>query len=532
MINISCKQFIYFLFLSVPSLIFNLGIVYTINRIITGVDFFNYLIFVFLTFIIYSYILNIIIQGKLIDYSFNLIYNKEIEILKLLHNAKLTTLEKYGTERFYGILEDVRVFIYLPSMLTTSFNSSIMIFICVGYLFYISTIITGILVCFILVVVVVYFVINKALQNDFNVLRDYNDKYHKLVHDSILGMKEFKLNSIRSNKFFERFLIPNRMSALEMDARLSKKYVFINQISQYSLYILLAIIFLLLSYSTSLSKQDAVSYVFILFFISGPINNLVTLQNFYSRAIVANKRIKNFFIDFPNEKREEVPTLNKNTKPFQTLKFENINFKYEAINNNESFALKNINLNIHSGEVIFIVGGNGSGKSTFINILTGLYKPLSGNLFLNGEEVENTQITYRSIFSAIYNDNYIFSNNYDDYVIENNDFYKELLSIMKMDSIVKDDKDETIRRRFSKGQYKRISLILSLLENKPILVLDEWAADQDPYFRKYFYEELIPIFKKKGKTIIAVTHDDVYFKHASRVIRFDYGEISELKNKF
>ena len=94
-----------------------------------------------------------------------------------------------------------------------------------------------------------------------------------------------------------------------------------------------------------------------------------------------------------------------------------------------------------------------------------------------------------------------------------------------MDKIITDDKDETVRRKFSKGQSKRMSLIFALLEKRPILVLDEWAADQDPHFRKYFYEELVPRFKEEGKTIIAVTHDDAYFHLADRIIKFDYGTI-------
>ena len=96
---------------------------------------------------------------------------------------------------------------------------------------------------------------------------------------------------------------------------------------------------------------------------------------------------------------------------------------------------------------------------------------------------------------------------------------------MELEEVVGNDKDSSVRRKFSKGQSKRMSLIFALLEDKPILILDEWAADQDPYFRKFFYEELIPKFKQEGKTIIAVTHDDAYFHQADRILKFDYGQI-------
>ena len=100
-----------------------------------------------------------------------------------------------------------------------------------------------------------------------------------------------------------------------------------------------------------------------------------------------------------------------------------------------------------------------------------------------------------------------------------------MLRLMKLDDVITDDKEESARRKFSKGQSKRMSMIFALLEKKPILILDEWAADQDPHFRKYFYEELIPMFKAQGKTVVAVTHDDAYFHLANRIIKFDYGSI-------
>jgi len=84
----------------------------------------------------------------------------------------------------------------------------------------------------------------------------------------------------------------------------------------------------------------------------------------------------------------------------------------------------------------------------------------------------------------------------------------------------------------SKGQQKRLALIYAMMEDREVLVLDEWAAEQDPAFRAYFYKHLIPEMQQKGKTIIAVTHDDAYFNHAGRMLRFDYGKIVEDRHLF
>ncbi len=77
----------------------------------------------------------------------------------------------------------------------------------------------------------------------------------------------------------------------------------------------------------------------------------------------------------------------------------------------------------------------------------------------------------------------------------------------------------------STGQRKRLALIQAMMEDKPIYVFDEWAAEQDPQFRRYFYETLLPEFKAQGKTVIAVTHDDRWFHVADRVLKMEYGQI-------
>jgi putative ATP-binding cassette transporter len=81
----------------------------------------------------------------------------------------------------------------------------------------------------------------------------------------------------------------------------------------------------------------------------------------------------------------------------------------------------------------------------------------------------------------------------------------------------------------STGQKKRLAMVVALLEDRPIYVLDEWAADQDPEFRKHYYEELLPSLKRRGKTIIAISHDDRYFHCADRVVMMDYGKIRAIE---
>jgi putative ATP-binding cassette transporter len=82
----------------------------------------------------------------------------------------------------------------------------------------------------------------------------------------------------------------------------------------------------------------------------------------------------------------------------------------------------------------------------------------------------------------------------------------------------------------SGGQRRRLALVVSLLEQRPILLLDEWTAEQDPDFRRKFYQELLPQLMQAGATVVAITHDDRYLAQLdlpARRIRMDEGRIVE-----
>jgi len=381
-----------------------------------------------------------------------------------------------------------------------------------------------IVVALIVLVGACYFVVMNTMSKRVNQLREYNDGYYKSVDDVIRGFKELKINFIRRENLMNKFIVPNRDAAMNLDFNINYVFLSINLISQYGLYFVVSVILFVLPAFNLLSREDVIAYVVIILFISGPINNIINLQQLYTRFFVANTRISKFMKDF-EVPEDNTPVEQQIESDFESLHFNDIGFAYPNADSDSLFKLGPINLNIHKGETIFVVGGNGSGKSTFINVLTGLYPPSEGKITINNHKQEIDSTSFQDLVAAVFTDNHLFSKNYDNYTLENNDHYSGLLETMELDKVVVDDKDESVRRKFSKGQSKRMSLIFALLENRPILVLDEWAADQDPHFRKYFYEELLPKFKEAGKTIVAVTHDDAYFHLADRIIKFDYGTI-------
>lgn len=525
MFKLKFSQVIYLVLYSIPNTILSFGIIYIMNSVISGKEGFltDYMGLVFVSIVIYTYLLNVFFQKGINKYSFEILYENEKRIFDKILTAPLKTLERMGSQRFYTVVEDLRIFSTFPEVITHSINSLLMIALCMVYLFTLSIVAAVVVVILIILIAVIYFLVINTMSQKVNALRQNNEHYYNYVDDVIKGFKGFKLSRLKRKNLMRKYLSPNREHSKKLDFKINYVFLSINLISQYGLYLVIAVILFLLPDLEFLSREDVISYVVIILFIAGPINNLINMQNIYTRLMVADNRIKDFVNDFESDDTDS-KIENINPKDFDRLEFKDISFSYDKDTTDKPFALGPINLSIQKGEMIFIIGGNGSGKSTFINILTGLYTPSKGKIILNNVKT-NERTPTQNLIAAVFTENHIFSNNYDDYSLKENKEYEELLRVMKLDKVVKDDNEESARRPFSKGQSKRMSMIFALLEDKPILVLDEWAADQDPHFRKYFYENLLPKLKEEGKTIIAVTHDDAYFKYADRIIKFDYGQI-------
>ncbi|WP_282081310.1 cyclic peptide export ABC transporter [Aquimarina algiphila] len=528
MLKLKPKDILFLLLYAIPNTILSFGIIYIINNVLSGNEEFlkDYMIIVFLSAVGYTYLLNVIFQKELNKYTFKILYRNEKRLFNQILRAPLETLERFGTQRFYTAMEDLRIFSNLPYTVTHTVSSLLMLTLGVVYMFTLSTMSAAIVLALIILVAICYFIVMNSMSGEVSKLRTFNEHYYKYVNDLISGFKELKLSVSRRKNIMGKYLGPNRDDSEGLDFKINYVFLSINMISQYGLYVVIAVILFGLPALGLLERKDVIAYVVVILFISGPINNLINLQQMYTRFMVANKRIKKFMKDFRID-NEDNASIKRKEYEFLSLKFKNVSFDYENDNDEKTFALGPIDLTINRGEVLFIVGGNGSGKSTFINVLTGLYKPTGGDVVLNDDENLNIKDDLQDSMTAIFTNNHIFSHNYDNYRLTNNEEYIELLKTMQLDDIVTNDKEESARRKFSKGQSKRMSMIFALLEKKPILVLDEWAADQDPHFRKYFYEELIPKLREEGKTIIAVTHDDAYFHVADRIIKFDYGKIAK-----
>jgi putative ATP-binding cassette transporter len=104
-----------------------------------------------------------------------------------------------------------------------------------------------------------------------------------------------------------------------------------------------------------------------------------------------------------------------------------------------------------------------------------------------------------------------------------------LLHRLHLEKKVKVDNGAFTTQSLSQGQRKRLALVVARLEDRPFLVFDEWAADQDPTFKDVFYRELLPELKSEGKAVLVISHDDRYFNLGDRLLKLENGKLEETR---
>jgi cyclic peptide transporter len=531
LLNRSKKAMGFMLILGIFNSILNAGLLIFINNTIIKepIPFFpEYDWAFFIAIILASLLCSRFFQTYMIRLTNNLLFDFEIMILKKLRMASYQDFEDIGNEKIYTAINDTKVLGNVPEVFMNAFNSLIVIFVCFGYLFFISPIGAGLVVVTMIFLLIFYLVRNNAIEKELNERRDLQNTYYQYLADMLHGFKELKMGILRNNNIFNKFLVKNRVKGKDIAIDTSIKYMDNELTGYYSWYIILGIVMFVLPGAFNISSEKTTAFLITILYLIGPVAVLITLIPTYTMVKISAERLNLIEQMLDPIQDKIVATKLDDAEPFKEIRFENVTYFYNDEERNQKFYLQPINLTIKKGEIIFVTGGNGSGKSTFGNLLTGLYKPYEGDIYYNDKPIDSGQLMYYSDkISAVFTTNYIFSENYDEFQLaaDNNELTTHI-DMMKMQEVLHlNEEKNAFDKNLSKGQQKRLALIYALLEDKEIIVLDEWAAEQDPGFRKYFYEEILPHLKEQGKTIIAITHDDEYYDKATRVIKFNFGKI-------
>jgi putative ATP-binding cassette transporter len=460
---------------------------------------------------------------------------KEIEkILKdirsrISHKIKaseLLTIEKLNSAKiFTRLTRDTTLVSQSATEMLATVQSLMMVFFALLYILIISPIMFVLIVSALVMTLMVYAVFTKENQRDMAKSGMMEDDFFNSLDATLSGFKELKVNSQKRDFIYQRHT--NILESLyHLRSSLSERFTAIMMFAETFLYILLgAIVFviphLVLEESTTIIQVTAA-----MLFIIGPIDNAIYI---FPMATKTNIAIKNIYrleenLDEKLSNIEEIKDA-QYFDQFKKLKIENLEFEYQDQHSERLFGIGPIDLTINRGEIIFILGGNGSGKSTLMKTLLHLYTPTKGQIYIDNELIDpyNHQ-AYRDLFSIILSDFYLFKEFYANQDIDYK-YVNELLHTMGLSHKTKFVDGHFSNINLSTGQKKRLALISALLENKSIYLFDEWAADQDPEFRKEFYTTILPKLKNEGKTIIAVTHDEAYFDCCDRAFKMEDGQI-------
>lgn len=360
------------------------------------------------------------------------------------------------------------------------------------------------------------------------------DLLAKSIRGLIEGTKELKLHQGRRREFFSGSFEPVVRS---VEHKIVVGRSILHAAACWGHVLFFIVIGLMLFVGPSFQELDSsvlVGFTLLILYMMTPIESILSALPELSSAAVSVKKIESLGVSLEADLEladSELLALRRPDGDWQSLELLGVTHTYRVENTDESFRLGPIHLRLAPGELLFLTGGNGSGKTTLAKILCGLYLPEQGEIRFGGEVVtEERREDFRQHFSAVFSDVFIFESlrgldgdDGDDGEIDT--LAEEYLRKLRLDRVVSVRDGIFSRVEVSQGQKKRLALLTAYVEDRPIYLFDEWAADQDVTFKAFFYRQLLPELRARGKTVIVISHDDHYYDVADRIVKLDYGQI-------
>lgn len=341
------------------------------------------------------------------------------------------------------------------------------------------------------------------------------------------GIKELKLHRTRRSAFYQN-IHDTTETYQEHNVAAETCFITAQNWNHFLYFALIGVILFVVPRFAAFSRETLTGYVVTSLYLMGPLAGVMTSISLFGRASVALQKVQELGVSLAAQSTEGCSFEQAESEHgFSRLEFKGIVHSYHREQEDSHFVLGPLDLAFEPGELVFLVGGNGSGKSTLAKIIAGLYAPEAGEVRLDGRLItDQNRDQYRQIFSAVFADFYLFENllglgraNLDAQA-------QEYLSLLHLQHKVKVREGALSTTAVSQGQRKRLALLTAYLEDRPFYLFDEWAADQDPYFKNVFYTQLLPELKARGKTVLVISHDDKYFGVADRIIKLDYGKLA------
>jgi putative pyoverdin transport system ATP-binding/permease protein len=488
--------------------------------------------FVFsLVFYIYTYKL---LQGRIIVITNELTYEKRVGMIRRILSSSYQSIEKIGSDRiFSGLNNDCSAVAQIPELIVGFASNLLTLFFCLFYLLTKNVYAFLASLCIILINGILALITSRIASKYWEQNRDIQDTYFNQMADLVNGFKELVLNRFRRSAFWGELKKYSKMFS-ELNQVASIKFL------DFKLYNILlynvifgVVVFIFPIFVTDLrtNLNQLRENLFIVFYMVGPFGAVTSIIPQLTKVRVNVKRIDDL-LDELDETAEEFALsdiISRTRESVQEihLTLKDVVFQYpseEADNKEAGFTIGPVSFECCTGELVFITGGNGSGKSTLGKLVTGLYVPQSGEILLNEKSVSYKELN--ELFASVFSDFNLFKKLYGiDYLAKKEELNRYLTMMGLSDKVEINEDGEFLDINLSTGQKKRLAFVVSCLEDKPMLIFDEWAAEQDPQFRQYFYEILLPMLKSQGKGIIVISHDDRYFDKADKLIKLERGKL-------
>ena len=455
-----------------------------------------------------------------------LIHRIRIRLFDLVRQTDLITIEKIGHARLQGVLtQDTQVLSQVLPILVIGLQQSLMLLFLAGYLAWLSPLACVLAFGLAGVAVALHFARVKAMRLLMRQADTAEHTVFKRLSELIKGFKEIRMNCSKAEG------VVGDLAAASKDARNSNVQLKLKWGRNYAatealLYSLAGLIVFVVPVFAPDFHKVVMPATIVVLFISGPVCTVAFATPMVTQAELALEHIESMEARLTAAAADNVTQTRETLEEtLESIGLARVTHAYRDDQGTALFTAGPLDATFKAGRVTFITGGNGSGKSTLLRLLTGLIPADSGQILVNGYPIGIEQLqSYRDKICAVFSDFHLSSRIYciNDHTPGRID---ELLNRLDISAKVKVQNNTFSTTDLSTGQRKRLALMVAELEDKPVIVLDEWAADQDPHFRRVFYEKLLPDLKARKKIIICVTHDDRWFNTADQIYHMEEGRM-------
>jgi putative ATP-binding cassette transporter len=461
-------------------------------------------------------------QGTILDLS--------LTLCRRILNSPLRQVEVAGTGRIMTILtDDVSSLTWAVQCVPTLASNIAVIAGCGAYLAWLSWEVFVWAAAVTALGALAYKVMNDRARRTIAASREARSRL--LGHFSTLigGIKELLLHRSRREAFLTQDLSSAADDYRRSNMAATQYYAIAEAWIQFLLYGLIGSLLFVYPLLVRVEPHVLTAYVFAILYLMGPLWTVIGAVPAIVRGEVALDRIESLGLSLTPD--EAPGTDQKVSEAPHVVSMQDMTFEYESANGHGTgFRFGPVNFTLHSGELVFVVGGNGSGKSTFAKLLTGLYRSETGELRLDDRPVGRGGLAmYREQFSAVFSDFHLFDRLLGLDRPDLDAAANHYLEVLRLQHKVRVDGGHFSTVEVSQGQRKRLALISAYLEDRPFYVFDEWAADQDPAYKSVFYTQLLPELRSRGKGVVVITHDDRYFHAGDRIFRFVDGKAEDMR---